>query len=285
MSSSPVSLLGAVASDFGVSVSSAASLSQVSISVPRAGGDRHEFALQLLASGNEVRVREHPPLRLPVLCPDRHLNDGGWFCLGWGSTAAPAIIDEGSARAWWTAVIRFLQLQLAASERGVWVSEANAWAHGDAARHQELAEAAADILGARFRDDLRAGKFSVVREPHARGARLELRRDGKHVARIAIGPPGRLKDRHVPCPCDASNDVPVETCGDHAEHLIRFTTELWCWREGEAQFLRELARSGAACCGTLRNCGLRDAIASERTRTAMRDRHARRHKARRRPRL
>lgn len=280
-----MSSLGAVASDFGVSVSSAASLSKVSISIPRAGGDQHEIALELLATGNEVRVREHPPLRLPVFCPDRHLNDGGWFCLGWGSTAAPAIVDEESARAWWTAVIRFLQLQLAANERGVWVSEANDWAHGDAAKHQELAEAAAEILGARFRNDLRARKFSVTREPHARGARLELRRDGRHVARVTIGPPGRLKDRHVPCPCDDSNDVPVEACRDHAEHLIRFTTELWRWREGEAQFLRELARRGAACCGTLESCGLREAIASERASTMKRDRHARRHKARRRPRI
>jgi len=283
--SSPVASLVAVACDFGVIVSSVVSPTQAAISVPRAAGDRYEFALELLATGDAVSVREQLPLRLPVFCPDRHINEGGWFCLGWDSTAVPEVVDEKSARAWWTAVVRFLQLQLAANELGVWVNQSNDWAHGNAAIHQELAEAAAKILGARFRDDLRAARFLVTRKLHTRGARLELRRDGRLTARVAVGPPDRLMDRRVVCPCDESAGVPVDACRDHSDQLIRFTVALWRWKEAEAQFLRELARRGAVCCGTLKKCKLRDAIAREKASTLTSDRHARRHKSRRRPRL
>lgn len=230
-------------------------------------------------------MREDPPIRLPRFCPDRHINEKGWFCLGWGSTAAPAVVNDDSARAWWTAVVRFLQLQLTASELGVWANTVNDWAHGDAARHQALAEAAADSLGTHFREDLRAGKFAVIREPHVRGARLELRREDRHIARVAIGSPVKLKDSRVPCPCDQPVGMTVGVCRDHVDHLTRFTAELWRWREAEGQFLRELVRRGVACCGALKDCKLRDAIACERVSTMKKDRHGKRHKPRRRPRL
>lgn len=285
MPSSPLACLDKVGSEFGVVRSSATSLNKVVISVPRAGGDRHDFALELSTAGSSVAVREEPRARLPAFCPDRHINEDGSFCLGWGSTAAPAVVDEDSARAWWTAVVRFLQLQLTANELGAWKNGANDWAHGDAARHQALAEAAAESLGTRFRDDLRAGKFSVIREPHIRGARLELRREGNHIARVTIGPPARLKDSRTPCPCDQPAGMTVDACADHADHLVRFTAELWRWREAEDLFLRELEKRGITCCGTLKSCKLREVIARENALKMKNDRHARRHKPRRRPRL
>ncbi len=285
MPSSPLACLDKVASEFAATLSSATSPAKAVISVPRAGGDRHEFALELSATGSAVSVREEPPVRLPVFCPDRHINAGGSFCLGWGPTAAPAVVDDGSARAWWTAVVRFLQLQLTASELGVWANGANDWGHGDAAKHQMVAEAAAASMGERFRHDLRAGNFSVIREPHVRGARLALRREGRHIARIAIGPPAKLKDSHAPCPCDQPEGTTVVACRDHVDQLTHFILELWRWRESEGRFLRELAKGGATCCGTLKRCKLRDAITREKASTINSDRHARRHKPRRRPRL
>jgi len=194
-------------------------------------------------------------------------------------------VDEDSARAWWTAVVRYLQLQLKANEIGVWANGTNDWAHGDAAGHQALAEAAADSLGTRFRYDLRAGKFEVFREQHARGARLELRRSGSHIARVAVGPPATLKDSRVPCPCDQPAGMTVGACRDHADQLARFTAELWRWREAEDRFLRELARRGVACCGALKRCTLRNFIVREKAATVKKERHTLRHKPRRRPRL
>lgn len=285
MSSSPLAWLDKVASEFGVTSSSATSPAKAVISVPRAGGDRHDFALELSATESAVSVREEVPVRLPVFCPDRHINKDASFCLGWGSTAAPAVVDEESARAWWTAVVRFLQLQLTANELAVWTNRANDWAHGDAASHQALAEAAADSLGVRFRDDLRSRTFSVRRALHVRGARLELRREGRQIARIAIGPPAALKNSRIPCPCDQSAGVTVGACSDHADHLIRFTVGLWRWQEAEDQFLRKLAKLGEKCCGTLKKCKLQDVIAREKSSTMKKDRHARRQKPRRRPRL
>lgn len=284
---SPLDGLEEVAPDFGATVSRTGAQAKATavVSVPRAGGDRHDFSLELFTTGSVVFAREEPPSRLPIFCPDRHINPGGSFCLGWGSTAPAAVIDQSSARAWWTAVVRFLQLQLTANDLGVWENGTHDWAHGDAADHQLLAEVAADQLGPRFRADLADRKFAVVREAHARGTRLELRRNGMHVAKLTIGPPSRLKDSKVTCPCDCAAGAAIAECGDHADHLIAFTTEMWRWQQAEAKFLRDLARTGAVCCGTLKKCTLREAIAIESASAREKGRHARRHKPRRRPRL
>lgn len=277
--------LDAVGADFGATLSGTSSPASAIISVPRPGGDRHEFSLELIASGNVVTVREAPPNLLPVFCPDRHINPGGSFCLGWGSTALADVIDENSARAWWTAVVRFLQLQLSANETRMWLNGANDWAHGEAATHQARAEAAAGQLGPNFRNDLRAGKFSVSHEEHKRGGRIELRRRGLHVARVFVGPPVRLKEDNVRCPCDDPAGPTVGDCGDHADHLAVFATELWHWQQAETRFGRDLALRGQACCGTLDDCKLRDAIERVKTSSDKKRRHALRHRPRRRPRL
>lgn len=282
---SPLECLGEVAPEFGATLSSATSPATAVISVPRAGGDRHDFELSLSVVSSAITVREAPPPRLPSFCPDRHINFDGSFCLGWGPTSPPIVVDNDSARAWWTAVVRFLQLQLTARERGVWANTINDWAHGEAADHQALAEAAADKLGPRFRADLSAGKFSVVREAHSRVARLELRRSGAHVGRIVLARPARLKDRKVLCPCDGPSESNVGECHDHADQLIAFTLELWRWQRAEAKFLREFVKRGASCCGTLSECKLRDAIALENSSKSKWEQHARRHRPRRRPRL
>lgn len=277
-------LLGEVAGDFGITFSPMASTATAVVPVFRPSGKRHDFTLEIFTSGDVAYAREAQPGTLPPFCPDRHINPGGSFCLGWGTTSPSTVLDGDTARAWWSAVVHFLKLQLTASDTRRWANRSGQWAHGDAADHQANAEEAAGRLGMRFQEDLRDGAFSIDREAHARGARLVLRRRGAFTARIVLGPPPRLKDTTVPCPCDARGAT-VGACGNHADDLATFVVEFWRWRWKEGRFLQDLARSGASCCGTLDQCGLRDAIASHATDMKEAKRREQRHRPRRRPRL
>lgn len=282
---SPMELLEAVAPDFGATLDAGASPPIARVPVVRASGRRHEFVLQLSVTGDTVQAREAPPGDLPRFCPDRHINGDRTFCLGWGPTSPSTVRDETSARAWWSAVLRFLRLQVTASETRRWVNGSNDWAHGDAAQHQARAEAAAEALGPRFLNDLQRGAFSVLREPHARGARIALRRRGAHIARVVLGPPTRIKDGQVACPCELTENRAVAECCDHVEHLTTFIAELWNWRRKEAAFARELVRAGVECCGTLENCTLRNAMMEVGSQKRTKERNVRRHRPSRRPRF
>ena len=282
---SPIALLDEVAPDFGATLDTSCSPVVARVPVIRASGRRHEFVLHVSVTGSTASASEAPPGQLPSFCPDRHINGDHTFCLGWGPTSPSTVVDRAGAERWWTAVLRFLGRQVTANEIRRWVNGPHDWAHGDAAQHQVHVEAAADVLGPRFRADLQRGAFRVVREPHTRGARIALTRNGTYVARIVLGPPARLKDGDVPCPCDGLGNPSVARCVDHADHLTTFIAELWNWRDREARFARELARTGSRCCGTLDHCTLRNAIADVARQNKEKELHARRHRPRRRPRL
>lgn len=282
---SPIALLDEVAADFGATLDTSCVPAVVRVPVIRPSGRQHEFLLHLSETGHVVSVREVAPLQLPSFCPDRHINGDQTFCLGWGPTSPSTIADRASAQRWWAGLVRFLGRQVTANETKRWVNGPHDWAHGDAAQHQARAEVAADALGPRFRADLQRGAFRVVREPHARGTRISLTRNGMHVASIVLGPPARLRDGYVPCPCDAPERHAVTQCGNHAASLTAFISELWRWRDQEAKFARELARAGFRCCGTLDQCTLRNAIADVAREKTKRELHAQRHRPRRRPRL
>lgn len=70
--------------------------------------------------GSRLVVRESEPRRLPVFCPERHINPDGSFCLGWepGVPRLPASPKE--ARAWWSVLRGYLRLQDAAATARVW---------------------------------------------------------------------------------------------------------------------------------------------------------------------
>jgi len=257
---SPLKWLAQVAPTFGVTVHGTESPATAEVSVPRADGDLYGFQLELSEAGCSVSVREQNAALLPTFCPDRHINSGGWFCLGWGSTAPPEVVDAASANDWWTIVIRFLQLQLTANELGAWINGDGDWAHGDAAKHQRDAEALAERLGERFLDDLRRGDFHLRQEKKRGSVRLDLQRGARHVARLHLGA-DKIIGTKRPCPCDTQQAAPLDQCADHVVVLREFIEQLYLWRRKEAQFFRNLAQAGSTCCGKLRKCGLQAAVA------------------------
>jgi len=253
------SLLRSVAPEFGATLSNGAGAVDATIEISLPSGKTRSFALLLTIHDYYVFVQEQKASpQLPQCCPDRHINPGGTFCLGWKDDSPSEVRDEAAARRWWSAVVRFLSRQINASYRRKWAGQEYDRAHGDAAVHQAAAEAAAEKLGPNFSGRARRGDFTVRLDEHLRGPRIELWGDGRRLARITKRG-GSLVGGHTYCPCDPSGKIEISRCQDHAEHLESYISSYYRWCISEEKFMQDLANHGIPCCGTLDSCGLKDA--------------------------
>ena len=63
----------------------------VAVHIQRPGGSVVDYGLRIEAPGEEPRVKEEPRQHLPTCCPNRHINHGGYFCLGYSAEDALAV--------------------------------------------------------------------------------------------------------------------------------------------------------------------------------------------------
>lgn len=257
--------LQSVAPDYGATLVATASGGEAEITIVRPGGSRHAFHLDVAIVGNHATVRELPGQNeLPLFCPDRHINLGGTFCLGWGEENPNTITNIEAARRWWSVVNQFLARQVNASRRGVFPGGEHGRAHGDAARHQSNAEEAAIRLGRAFAHKALSGKFSIRRDNRPGKRRLELWDGTKRIARVSIKSQS-IVGGHTLCPCGITPPRKISECGEHGKDLATFILENYKCTEEDRAFLDELASHGCVCCETLNACGLRQAIKRRQT--------------------
>ncbi|HEY9233837.1 MAG TPA: E2 domain-containing protein [Phenylobacterium sp.] len=216
----------------------------VSLPVQSASGVVTTYVLTISAGTAEPRVRETSRQHLPSFCPERHINPGGWFCLAFSQAEPLVVADEDTAVIWWAHVWKFLSLQPLAARRGIWPGEA--WAHGDAARHQLRARQAAEALG--LLDALQAGSLSVRR--HTRGF-LRLFEGGRRLYSVWAGP-RRTATLRQPCVCGSGR--PLRSCSGHATATADLVFEMEAQRAADAAFWADL--KGHPCCGTMKACPL-----------------------------
>ncbi|MFG3450215.1 E2 domain-containing protein [Stenotrophomonas sp. NPDC047960] len=253
-------LLQGVASDYGATLHRAAGGGRAEISVTRPGGAVHVFTLAISIAGEHVSAKEVPGHhQLPQFCPDRHINPNQSFCLGWGDGKPGHIIDEAAARQWWSTVYRFLAHQISANVRRVFPGAENGRAHGDAAKHQAIAEQAAECLGPEFKAAAQAGLFEVLQDVRPGKRRLELWRGDQLIARVSLRSNSLISGK-LACPCGCRPKRTTAECADHAEALATYVLERHRCALADRAFLDQCAAAGMACCGTLETCGLRNAI-------------------------
>lgn len=175
-----------------------------------------------------LRVREEPVgVRLPLGCPQRHINKGGPFCLGFGPTSPPTPVDLETARAWWSLLAGYLSLQGRAALTRRW-PEPNAWRHGAAAGLQLEIERLERVL-----------PLSVIAAAQAVEASTNTALTGS-----------RMKDRRRPCPCGSR--ARAKDC--HEPALVKLLSARQQMAQAEADFWREW--ESETCCGTMEGCRL-----------------------------
>lgn len=258
---SAVDLLLAAAPAFGIEgTRSGDGTARVTLPPVRPSGASGSYQLELQEMRDDhVRVREAPQARrLPARCPERHINAEGWFCLYWqeGEGEGRPVKDADSAADWWTLLNSYLIRQETVSTLRHWVGEARA--HGDAARHQRVAERIAATFGAKFAQHLRDAALRVARRQRHGRALFQLSRGDALIARLSTSSTGQIAP-DVVCPCDdaAASARPIGACGSHRSDLKEFILALHQWHQAERRFYEYLRAARVRCCGTMRDCPLR----------------------------
>jgi hypothetical protein len=184
-------------------------------------GENVVFDVRVERRGRTVVVREDPRhRRLPVGCPERHINSDGTFCLAYKRAS---IDDDAAASSWWSKLVGYLELQLRSSLTGRW-PERYAQPHGEAAATQAKLEQLEQELPPKVVEASRG---------------MVLRGDG-HVSA-----------RRLRCPCGKKrqlrrcHDEPVRAMVTLREKLARQEREFWdSWK-------------GSECCRSMVTCPLR----------------------------
>jgi hypothetical protein len=205
--------------------------------------------------GTTLSVREEVPDRLPSFCPERHINQGGTFCLGFPAVDQLEVTDTETALRWLEIVWKFLKLQERAARLRRWPDD-KVWAHGNAAQHQRIAQHAAAALSKDFSLKLESQRLRVERfgAKSERGPTIRAYVDGHHLFSVweRTGIAVRLKQR---CFCGTSGKrTPkrLRACADHAKQASQLAVALHKWTQAEASFWKSF--EGQPCCGSCNQC-------------------------------
>jgi hypothetical protein len=195
------------------------------------------YTLLVTLEVGELTVRESEIENLlPKFCPERHVNDGGSFCLG--IHAGSGIDNDYAARAWWRKLKVFLTCQDTAQETGRWPDFAQL-SHGEAGEIEVEAEIVANSLD-RLADFRRAVRFDAG--PIALGLSKVNKSNGQLLNGRAACLCGRVDRR--------GRAVLRRTC-----HKLGCPVELeFKRRQATRRFWK--AMNGRACCRSMLNCPL-----------------------------
>jgi hypothetical protein len=222
------------------------------------GAPAQVFEIRITRQGQAVSAKEGRTVRLPPFCAERHINDDGTFCLFWQEGDDVPIRTPEDAARWWELLLAFLRRQQSVTALRFWPGFSDARAHGDAARYQFRAQAAAAALGPSFAERLRTGRFSTRARKHLGRRRIKLIENGVTVAAVVFDPTPKLMTLRAPCKCDQGARIrrPVRSCADHARVLADFIVALDQWQAAEEDFYNKIKLKKLTCCGTVDNCPL-----------------------------
>lgn len=214
---------------------------KVTANVPRPnGGYWPQVSLEIsLSDDGKLQAREHPAQRWPEFCPQRHINEGGFFCLGLSDV--PVVNSEDEAARWWRILADHLQMQFVAELTKTWPKDME-WDHGEAGETQAIMERIAQQYG--LIDD--------VRNAHRYGQGWisgELPRLTKTGDRLVNG--------RAPCPrgCLRRKHPILRRACSKREAIYELVKLERLKRIQVAEFWK--ACEGKPCCGHMRNCPLK----------------------------
>lgn len=102
------------------------------LKVTMTSGKRKAFELTATQSDSGLLIKESGGF-LPNFCPNRHINMGGYFCLG-------LKVDSLEISDWISVVKKYLRAQEYVSKHKKWPKQVKEWSHGNAAYYQQLVE-------------------------------------------------------------------------------------------------------------------------------------------------
>lgn len=222
------------------------------------GAPAATYRIEVCVVGGALRVREHGTRQLPAYCPERHINEGGSFCLYWAEEEPLEFVTLDDVLLWWGKLLTFLRRQIAVDRLRRWPGKADARAHGpQAARQQALAERAASALGEKFTSAMDEGRLTAMRSRSSGRKRVRLLLDMRRIVSVETAS-RRVMSLRSRCPCGqgGSKPLPVVACADHASALATLALAMERWAEAERKFFEFAASCGQECCGSVDGCPL-----------------------------
>jgi hypothetical protein len=226
----------------------------LTLDVPHADGVRLQYRVRVSANGPYLSVEEDPQDRkLPEFCPQRHIVEGGSFCMYWAGELSFAVTDEISAGNWLSLLMNFLRLQRRAAKQRSWPNR-QTWAHGVAAARQQLrAEHAAEQLG----PELKAAIESrALKASGGLGGTIRVTMDDRPLFTVWKSPNRFDSSGHrLTCACEfGSRNKRKATHGRRAKLLEEMARALLLWEDDENRFWA--CYQDKVCCETIDNCPL-----------------------------
>jgi hypothetical protein len=252
----PLALITACGLDFGATASEVNETSACfNLAVSNADGKKTTFRIFVREEHSRLSAREVAPQHLPAFCPERHINPDSSFCLGWSENGQVSVANNDDAKRWWETVLQFLRHQLRAKRLRRWPGPE--WAHGNAAMHQQRAEALCQSLGPMFTSLLQRKALTVTQSKSSSGQNLlRLVVDGEH--RLSVwAESGRVTNSRLPCLCAKGSNKRhrrLRSCGTHCVDVAQLAVALFRWQVEESNFWKTL--KGRKCCGMKKDCPL-----------------------------
>lgn len=204
----------------------AGSCARAAVQLFRHDGEPVAFTVVIASTWDEgprLTVREDvAAAKLPLGCPERHINGDGTFCMGRGAGFVKWPRCGAEAEVWWENLKGFLGLQLIAASARRW-PKGYGWRHGAAAAIEERLE---------------------IREAQLPRGVVEVARSA---ARGIPPPRGRR-----PCPCGSGRRF--DRC--HIRDVAALLELRGRMLLAERQYVIAWDRP---CCGTMKDCPVRRA--------------------------
>lgn len=231
----------------------------------RSGGPgKRSYELVAEVRTGELTVSELAPGKdLPKLCVERHINPGSTFCLYVDSEVLPQTNE--AARYWWRGLKAYLQHQQYADKHANWPIDAQ-MSHGPAADIQKRMEDVADEFG--WRPELLASIFR--KKGWLGGTLLRLGKDRKSLVNARSPCPRGCSRKHYPfrkaacqrvechASCRKQHPPILRVDCPHRKAVEQLVMLEFARREIEARMIEQLEKDGHRCCGTMKQCALRD---------------------------
>lgn len=199
-----------------------------------------------IRGGSKVSVYEtNPGTAFPARCPERHIESDGNFCLG---IDIGDVANVEAADRWWEALRQHLLCQSVAERSRFW-PDRFALDHGDAGEwHAKALKLASDLDIEEEYARCHADEPSWITDPKAQ----ILHRDGRPI------------NGRTPCPLGCrwrKRGRVVARLRAECKQREKVTELILVERQRRkklAEFWTWMRKTGRECCGTMRDCGLKD---------------------------
>jgi len=216
-------------------------------------GDVRTEKLEVHAVNDVLQVKAANE-RYPNLCPNRHINFGGFFCLGLKED-----LDNLSINEWVRTVQLFLEAQYKCEINGVWPrDDFKEWAHGDGATYQKIVEQYFDQFK-KNRLGLTLEQLNVVESKYSgldKGKIYHVYANGEL---ILVGNEEKVFNKRHTCICDKHGQKKhksIGKCSNKCSQVV-FMVAIndYLLNKAEKEFWDSFGKRN--CCNTMKKCNFK----------------------------